>query len=43
MILDVAIHDEITDRGPWFTATVYYALNGWKDNEGQDGSDAASG
>lgn len=29
MILDVTIADEITDGGPWFSATVYYAKSGW--------------
>lgn len=29
MILDVTIAQEITADGPWFTATVYYAPDGW--------------
>ena len=31
MILDFVVHDEIDDLGPFFTATVYYSLNGWSD------------
>lgn len=40
MILDVTISDEITDRGPWWGATVYYNSDGWKD--GADGGIATS-
>jgi hypothetical protein len=32
MILDFVIHDEITDLGSWFQATVYYAPDGWKES-----------
>jgi hypothetical protein len=29
MVLHVTISSEVTDRGDWFSATVYYAPGGW--------------
>jgi hypothetical protein len=32
MILDVTLHEEITELGPWFSATVYYVPDGWAED-----------
>ena len=29
MVLHVTISSEVTDRGDWFSATVYYGPGGW--------------
>lgn len=31
MVLDMTIDQEITAEGPWFSATVYYVPDGWKE------------
>ena len=33
MILDLTIEQEITEDGPWFSATVYYSPGGWSDSD----------
>jgi len=46
MVLDVTFNDEITEDGPWWSATVYYAPDGWADSateadvDTKDGRDA---
>lgn len=41
MILDVTLSTETTGDGPWWSATVYYAPNGWANSE--DGANVDNG
>lgn len=43
MVLDVTLSDEITDNGPWWSATVYYAPDGWASAEVEADVDTIGG
>ncbi len=35
MVLDINFHRDVTERGPWHSATAYYSSGGWADDDDQ--------